>query len=469
MQKSNLGLIGLAVMGENLALNFESRGYSVSVYNRTISKVDRFIETKAKNKKFIPCYNIKDFVNSIEKPRKIMLMVKAGAPVDNTIDLLLPLLDKGDVIIDGGNSNYNDTERRVIKAQDMGIDYLGVGISGGEEGALKGPSIMPGGSVKAWPLVKDMLQAISAKVDNEPCCNWIGKNGSGHFVKMVHNGIEYGDMQLICEVYDIMRKILKLENDKISNIFKNWNNGVLDSYLIDITKDILIKKDKDGEYLVDKVLDLAGQKGTGKWTAISSFEYGVSLNLIAEAVFARIISSEKDLRSKVSKEFKFNIKEYNENTNLIISKLEKALFAAKIISYTQGFDLIKKVGIEKNWELDLSQIALLWRGGCIIRSRFLNNISEAYKKNKDLDLLILDPYFKNIIINNYNSLKDIVLLATSYGIPTPSLSSALNWFDSLRTDKLPTNLLQAQRDYFGAHTYQRIDSDRENRFHSNWG
>lgn len=472
--KNDIGVIGLAVMGENLALNFESRGYNVSVYNRSSDKTQLFMEKKANGKRIKGTYSLKEFVKSLERPRKIMMMVKAGNPVDATIDSLLPLLNKGDIIIDGGNSNYEDTIRRIEKVEKRGKLYLGVGVSGGEEGALKGPSIMPGGSAQAWPLVKDMLQKISAKVENnEPCCNWIGSSGSGHFVKTVHNGIEYGDMQLITEIYDIMRKVYGFDYSKMNKIFKDWNKGVLDSFLIEITADIMAKLDSDGEPLVEKILDVAGQKGTGKWTGILALESFVPLNLIVEAVFARYISSQKDKRDIASKEFNLpalkKIEFSNEEDEVVaIDKLAKALFAAKIISYTQGFDLIQSVGKANNWGLNLSNIALLWRGGCIIRSKFLNNISQAYLENKNLESLILDPYFKKIILDNEQSLRDVVILANTHKVAVPSLSAALNWFDSIRSNDLPANLLQAQRDYFGAHTYERVDEERGKFFHTRW-
>lgn len=472
--KNDIGVIGLAVMGENLALNFESRGYNVSVYNRSSDKTQLFMEKKANGKRIKGTYSLKEFVKSLERPRKIMMMVKAGNPVDATIDSLLPLLNKGDIIIDGGNSNYEDTIRRIEKVEKRGKLYLGVGVSGGEEGALKGPSIMPGGSAQAWPLVKDMLQKISAKVENnEPCCNWIGSSGSGHFVKTVHNGIEYGDMQLITEIYDIMRKVYGFDYSKMKKIFKDWNKGVLDSFLIEITADIMAKLDSDGEPLVEKILDVAGQKGTGKWTGILALESFVPLNLIVEAVFARYISSQKDKRDIASKEFNLPALKKIEFSNeedevLAIQRLAKALFAAKIISYTQGFDLIQSVGKANNWGLNLSNIALLWRGGCIIRSKFLNNISQAYLENKNLESLILDPYFKKIILDNEQSLRDVVILANTHKVAVPSLSAALNWFDSIRSNDLPANLLQAQRDYFGAHTYERVDEERGKFFHTRW-
>lgn len=466
--KSSIGLIGLAVMGENLVLNLESKGYSVAVYNRTTSKVDSFMQGRAKGKHITGTYSLEELVASLESPRKVMLMVKAGQAVDETIEALIPLLDKGDVIIDGGNSNYEDTGRRIKYIESKQLLYIGTGVSGGEEGALKGPSIMPGGSPEAWPLVKPIFQAISAKVDDIPCCDWIGKGGAGHFVKMVHNGIEYGDMQLICEIYDIMRKLLQLDPKKMEQVFTGWNKGVLDSYLIEITKDIMAFMDEDGTPLVDHILDSAGQKGTGKWTGIEALKAGVPLTLIVESVFARSVSSQRDERLVASKVFPSAAITPAEDQQSFISMLEKALYAAKIISYAQGFALIKSAGETNDWDLDLGNIALLWRGGCIIRSAFLDKISKAFIGNKDLPNLILDPYFSKILFENQESLRKVVATAILNGIPTPSLSAALSWFDSYRCPDLPANLLQAQRDYFGAHTYERIDGERGEFFHTNW-
>jgi len=468
--KASIGLIGLAVMGENLVLNLESKGYRVAVFNRTVEKVDKFVSTRAKGKNIIASHSIEEFVSKIEKPRKIMMMVRAGEAVDKTIETLLPYLDKGDIIIDGGNSNYLDTTRRVEAVNSKGFLYIGAGVSGGEEGALLGPSIMPGGNIEAWKSVKDIFQNISAKVDdNVPCCNWIGPSGSGHFVKMVHNGIEYGDMQLISEIYDVMRKVLKLPYSKMHEIFKKWNEGPLNSYLIEITSDILNYKDKDDTYLVENILDAAGQKGTGKWTAINALDKGVDLSLIAEAVFARIVSSEKEEREVASKEFShLKVNPQSINKDKVIEDLHSALFASKIISYAQGFDLIKKVSIEKDWDLDLSSIALMWRGGCIIRSSFLSNISDAYKNNRDLSNLMLDSYFKKILNQTHQGLRNIISLSVLSGVPTPSLSAALSYFDSYRSTSLPANMIQAQRDYFGAHTYERVDKERGVFFHTNW-
>ena len=466
--KKSIGLIGLAVMGENLVLNLESKGYSVAVYNRSTSKVDSFMEGRAKGKDIVGTYSLKELVSSLETPRKVMMMVKAGKPVDDTIETLIPLLDKGDTIIDGGNSNYEDSQRRMELVESKGLLYVGTGVSGGEEGALLGPSIMPGGSKKAWPAIKEMFQAISAHVDGKPCCDWIGPGGAGHFVKMVHNGIEYGDMQLICEIYDLMHRYLGLSNSEMQEVFSTWNKGDLDSYLIEITADILGYKDKDGNHLVDFILDTAGQKGTGKWTGISALHAGIPLTLIVESVFARSVSSQKEERIAASKVFTRKAVELTHDKKAFVDELGKALYAAKIISYAQGFSLIKSVGATNNWDLDLGSIALMWRGGCIIRSAFLDKISQAFQKKGDLDNLIMDPYFVDILNASQQSLRSVVATSALNGIPTPSLSAALSWFDSYSTERLPANLLQAQRDYFGAHTYERTDKERGEFFHTNW-
>ncbi len=466
---ANIGVIGLAVMGENLVLNMESKGFSVAVFNRTTSKVSAFMENRAKGKNILLSYSLEELVEQVERPRKIMLMVKAGAPVDATINSLIPLLDKGDIILDGGNSNYQDTERRMSEVNEKGLLYIGTGVSGGEEGALKGPSLMPGGNIEAWEEVKPILQSISAKAgkDNKPCCNWIGAGGAGHFVKMVHNGIEYGDMELICEVYDIMRKSLNMSAKEISKVFKEWNKGDLQSYLIEITYQILEYVDEDNTPLVDNILDTAGQKGTGKWTAINALNFGTPLTLISEAVFARCLSSEKEERVQASEIFK-DIKVTQKNKEELLENLHDALYTAKIISYAQGFELIKKAGEENNWNLDLGDIALMWRGGCIIRSIFLDKIKTAYANNPDLTNLIVDPYFTKVLLKSQNSLRIVVSESSLNGIAIPSLSSALSWFDGYRSAKSPANLLQAQRDFFGAHTYERVDKSRGEFFHTNW-
>jgi len=468
MKKSNFGLIGLAVMGENLALNIESRGYSVSVFNRTFSKTQDFIAGRAKDKNFKGYENIKDFVDSIESPRRIMLMVKAGDVVDKTIESLLPFLSSGDIIIDGGNSDYRDTERRVSDLSKKGILFVGSGVSGGEEGALLGPSLMPGGNIDAWPFVKEVFMDISAKTDkNEACCNWMGNGGAGHFVKMVHNGIEYGDMQLISEAYNIMKNVFGMSNNEIGDQFTKWNNGVLNSYLIEITSEIFKYKDND-EFVLDKILDVAGQKGTGKWTVEISLDLGNPLTLITEAVFSRYLSSLKDIREKVSKEFHKDRPVKGTNLEEMLDNLESTLYSAKIISYTQGFSLLRDADKKFNWNLNMAEIAETWRGGCIIRSGFLDKIADAFRKNNSLENLLLDDYFKNEIRNNLSGFKLTCSLAILNDITAPAFISSLNYFNGLRSEVLPANLIQAQRDYFGAHTYERIDKSRGEFFHTNW-
>lgn len=469
MKKADIGLIGLAVMGENLVMNMESKGFTVAVYNRTTSKVTNFIEGRAKDKNIIGTFSLKELADSLEKPRKIMLMVKAGQPVDDFIDMLIPYLEKGDIIIDGGNSHFPDTIRRTEYVESKGLLYIGTGVSGGEEGALKGPSLMPGGSPEAWPFVKPILQSICAKVeDGSPCCDWVGENGAGHFVKMVHNGIEYGDMQLICEAYQLMRDILGLSADEMHDVFTEWNKTELDSYLIEITRDILSVKDNDGKPLVDKILDTAGQKGTGKWTGIASMDEGVALTLIGEAVYARCLSSIKDERVAASKVFKKTPIIFKGDKKAFIEDIRKALFAAKIVSYAQGYTLMRSAAKTYNWNLNYGGIALMWRGGCIIRSVFLGKIKEAYDNNPELTNLLLDPYFKDTMESLTQSWRNVVSTAVLNGIPAPAMSSALNYFDGYKCEYLPANLLQAQRDYFGAHTYERLDSPRGEFFHTNW-
>ncbi len=471
---SDIGIIGLAVMGENLALNMESKGFRVSVFNRTVpgveeGVVDRFINGRGKNGKFIGTSDLGSFVKTIRVPRKIMIMVKAGKPVDEIIGQLLPLMDKGDVIIDGGNSHFLDTIRRVKEVEKQGMLFVGTGISGGEEGALLGPSIMPGGSSGAWRLVKPILQSIAAKLeDNRPCCDWVGEDGAGHFVKMVHNGIEYGDMQLISEAYHIMRDLLSMSADRMSDVFREWNEGELKSYLIEITADILATKDDEGVPLLDKILDTAGQKGTGKWAAITAMEIGVPLTLTGEAVFARSLSALKEERVEASKILKGPILLFSGNLSEFISDLRDAVYASKIISYAQGYTLIKMAAKEYNWSLNYGGIALMWRGGCIIRSVFLDKIREAYEKNPTITNLLLDPFFKGKMDKAQKGLRNIVAIAASNGIPIPAISSALSYYDAYRSEKLPANLLQAQRDYFGAHTYERTDKPRGLFFHTNW-
>ena len=468
-QKADIGLIGLAVMGENLVLNMESKGFTVAVYNRTTEKVDKFLNGRGKDKNFIGAKSIEEFINSLERPRKVMLLVKAGKPVDDFIEQLIPYLEEGDIIIDGGNSHFPDTIRRTKYVESKGLLYIGTGVSGGEEGALLGPSIMPGGSTEAWPFVKDIFQGISAKVeDGTACCDWVGENGAGHFVKMVHNGIEYGDMQLITEAYQIMKDLLKLTHDEMHEVFKEWNEGELDSYLIEITRDILAYKDEDGEPLVEKILDTAGQKGTGKWTGIAALDLGIPLTLIGESVFSRCLSAQKDERVVASKILTGPTPEFTGDKKEFIEDLRQALFASKIISYAQGYVLLREAAKEYGWDLNYGPIALMWRGGCIIRSVFLGKIKEAFDKNPELSNLLLDPYFKEIIIKAQNSWRKVCATAITNGIPVPALTTALNYFDGYRTESLPANLLQAQRDYFGAHTYERIDRKRGEFFHTNW-
>jgi len=468
-QKADIGLIGLAVMGENLVLNMESKGFTVAVFNRTVERVDHFLAGRARGKKIIGAHSLEELVASLAKPRKVMLMVKAGNPVDEFIEKLILLLDPGDIIIDGGNSHYADTNRRTRYVENKGLLYIGTGVSGGEEGALKGPSIMPGGSPAAWPHVKPIFQAIAAKVDDgTPCCDWVGENGAGHFVKMVHNGIEYGDMQLICEAYHLMRDLLGMTYDEMHEVFKKWNTGELESYLIEITRDILAFRDEDGQPIVEKILDAAGQKGTGKWTGITALDLGVPLTLIAESVFARIISSRKEERMEASRLIKGPVPHFSGSREVFIDMLEKALFASKIVSYAQGYLLMREAAREFGWNLNYGGIALMWRGGCIIRSAFLGKIKEAFDNNPDLQNLLLDPFFRTKLEKAQEGWRVVVSEAVKNGIPVPAFSSALSYFDAFRSEKLPANLLQAQRDYFGAHMYERIDKPRGEFFHTNW-
>ncbi|GHV72756.1 6-phosphogluconate dehydrogenase, decarboxylating [Spirochaetia bacterium] len=466
---ADIGLIGLAVMGENLVLNMESKGFQVAVYNRTAAKVDGFVQGRGAGKKITGCRSLAEFALSLSKPRKAFIMVKAGQAVDDTIEQLLTVFGKGDIIIDGGNSNYQDTIRRTAYVESKGLLYIGTGVSGGEEGALTGPSIMPGGSPAAWPLVKPILQAISAKVDGGvPCCDWVGENGAGHFVKMVHNGIEYGDMQLICETYDFMKNILQLSCETMGNVFEEWNKGELNSYLIEITGEILKYKDTDGQPLAEKILDTAGQKGTGKWTGIAALEHGVPLTLIGEAVFSRCLSAAKDERVRASKVFSGPALTKPVDVKACLLDLRKALYAAKVVSYAQGYLLMREAAAEYKWNLNNGGIALMWRGGCIIRSSFLGKIKEAFDKKPDLENLLLDPFFTSVLEDAQASWRRIVAAAVTYGVPVPALSAALAYFDGYRSERLPANLLQAQRDYFGAHTYERVDKPRGEFFHTNW-
>ena len=469
MSKADIGLIGLAVMGENLVLNMESHGFSVAVYNRTTEKVDNFVNGRGKDKNIIGTHTLEELVENLKSPRKVMIMVKAGKPVDAVIEQLVPLLDKGDIIIDGGNSHFPDTIRRTESLEEKGLLYIGTGVSGGEEGALKGPSIMPGGSPAAWEHVKPIFQAISAKVeDGTPCCDWVGEGGAGHFVKMVHNGIEYGDMQLICEAYQIMKDLLGLSYDEMHEVFKEWNEGELDSYLVEITRDILGYKEDNGDVLVEKILDTAGQKGTGKWTAIESLQQGVPLTLIGEAVYARTLSAMKDDRVEASKILSGPKPKFEGDKKQFVEDLRKALYAAKIVSYAQGYVLMRYAAQEYGWNLNYGGIALMWRGGCIIRSIFLGKIKEAFDKNPKLTNLLLDDFFKQKIEESQESWRRVIAAAVTNGIWVPALSTALNYFDGYRNDRLPANLLQAQRDYFGAHTYERTDKPRGEFFHTNW-
>jgi 6-phosphogluconate dehydrogenase len=466
---SDIGLIGLAVMGENLILNMASKGFTVTAYNRSTDKVENFINGRAQGLSIRGAYSVEELVQSLERPRKVMIMVKSGAPVDATIEQLVPFLEKGDIIIDGGNTHFPDTIRREKYLADLGIHFVGAGVSGGEEGALIGPSIMPGGSQEAWLAVKPIFQAISAKVeDGSPCCDYVGQNGAGHFVKMVHNGIEYGDMQLLCEAYQIMKEVLGLSADEMHEVFKQWNTTELDSYLVEITRDILAFKDEDGGPLVEKILDTAGQKGTGKWTGVIALDLGVPLTLIAESVFARCISALKEERVAASKVLTGPAKTFSGDKTAFIEDLRQAVLASKIVSYAQGYTLMREAAKEYNWDLNYGGIALMWRGGCIIRSAFLGKIKEAYDKNPELNNLLLDDYFTNTVVNAQEGWRRVAMNAIGNGVPAPCLTAALNYFDGYRTERLPANLLQAQRDYFGAHTYERTDKPRGEFFHTNW-
>jgi 6-phosphogluconate dehydrogenase len=468
MTTADIGLIGLAVMGQNLVLNMADHGFTVVVFNRTTSKVDDFLAGSATGKSIIGSHGIKDFCQSLKSPRRIMLMVKAGPAVDDFIEQLRPHLEPGDIIIDGGNSLYTDTQRRVDTLTTYGLHYLGMGVSGGEEGARHGPSLMPGGDPAAWPAVRDIFQAIAAQIDGAPCCEWMGDGGAGHYVKMVHNGIEYGDMQLICEAYQLLREGLEIPIDELRNIFDHWNRGVLDSYLIEITHDILSMRDDDGQPLVDKVLDTAGQKGTGKWTAINALESGVPLTLIGEAVFARFLSALKEQRVQAAQQLQGPAHNNSNAQASLIGDIHDALYASKIISYAQGFMLMAETSRETGWNLNFGNIALVWRGGCIIRSRFLNNIKAAFEKTPGLNNLLLDDFFRDAIHNAQTGWRRSIQFAVGAGIPTPAFSSALAFYDGYRSANLPANLLQAQRDYFGAHTYERLDKPRGEFFHSDW-
>jgi len=466
--KANIGLIGLAVMGQNLVLNMNDHGFKVAVYNRTTSTVDEFLAGPAKGTQVVGTHSLEALVDSLETPRIVMLMVKAGDVVDQYIEKLLPLLAPGDIIVDGGNSLFTDTNRRTQYLADLGLNFIGAGVSGGEEGARNGPSIMPGGNKAAWAAVKPIFQAISAKVGGEPCCEWVGDNGAGHYVKMVHNGIEYGDMQLICEAYQLLSEGLGLSADELHEIFAEWNRGELSSYLIEITANILAYKDEDGQPLLEKILDTAGQKGTGKWTGINALDLGIPLTLIGESVFARCLSAQKDERVKAAKVLPKQQGAFSGDRKAMIDAVRDALYAAKIISYAQGFRLMREAAKEYKLALNYGEIALMWRGGCIIRSQFLNDIKQAYNKNPDLENLLLDDFFTAEMKKAEAGWRKAVILGIELGIPTPAFSSALAYFDGYRTERLPANLLQAQRDYFGAHTYERIDQPRGQFFHTDW-
>ncbi len=469
MAKADIGLIGLAFMGENLILNMESRGFTVACFNRTVSKVDNFIDGRAKDKNIIGCHSIEELVQNIKRPRKVMLMVKAGAAVDAFIEKLLPHLDDGDIIIDGGNSHFPDTIRRTEYVESKGKLYIGTGVSGGEEGALTGPSIMPGGSPKAWETVKPIFQKIAARTaDGQPCCEWVGENGAGHFVKMVHNGIEYGDMQMICESYQMMKEGLGLTNEQMHEVFAEWNKGELNSYLIEITRDILAYKDADGNAVIDLILDTAGQKGTGKWAGISALNLGQPLTLIGEAVFARCLSALKEERVAAAEILTGPGPRFSGEKEAFINDLRQALYASKIVSYAQGYQLMRAAAKEYKWNLNNGGIALMWRGGCIIRSVFLGKIKEAFDKNPGLVNLLLDPFFKEAVEKAQEAWRRVVTTAVEMGIAMPAMTSALCYYDGYRSGRLPANLLQAQRDYFGAHTYERVDKARGEFFHTNW-
>jgi 6-phosphogluconate dehydrogenase len=465
----DIAVIGLAVMGQNLILNMNDHGFTVVAYNRTTEKVDRFLENEAKGTNIIGARSIEEMVKHLKRPRRVMMLVKAGQPVDDFIEQVLPHLEPGDIIIDGGNSLYEDSIRRTKYVESKGLHFIGTGVSGGEEGARRGPSIMPGGSKEAWPHVKDIFQAISAKVeDGAPCCDWVGEDGAGHYVKMVHNGIEYGDMQLICEAYNLMKTGLGMTADEMHEVFTEWNKGDLDSYLIEISRDILGFKDEDGEPLVEKILDTAGQKGTGKWTVISSAELGTPITLMGEAVYARCVSAMKDERIKASKKLRGPKPTIKLDRAKFVEQIRQALYASKIISYAQGYMLMRAAAEEYKWKLNWGGIALMWRGGCIIRSRFLGKIKEAFDKRPRLTNLLLDPFFKSEVRKSQTAWRNVVAVAAKKGIPCPAFSSALSFYDSIRAERLPANLLQAQRDYFGAHTYERIDKERGEFFHTNW-
>jgi 6-phosphogluconate dehydrogenase len=467
--RADIGLIGLAVMGQNLVLNMNDHGYTVAVFNRTVSKVDDFLSNEAKGTSVIGTHSIEELCAALKRPRRVMLLVKAGAAVDDFIEALLPHLDRGDIIIDGGNSHFPDTTRRTRYVESKGLLYIGTGVSGGEEGARRGPSIMPGGSSAAWPHLKDIFQSIAAKTpEGEPCCDWVGEEGAGHYVKMVHNGIEYGDMQLISEAYHLMNEALGLSNDEMHEIFARWNEGELDSYLIEITRDILATKDDEGTYVLDSILDTAGQKGTGKWTGISALELGVPMTLVAEAVFSRCVSALKSERLAASKILRGPSPRFEGDKTAFVNDIGRAIYVSKIVSYAQGYMLMREAATEYKWHINYGGVAQMWRGGCIIRSRFLGKIRDAFAKDPDLHNLLLDDFFRSVIDSSQASWRRVVARGADMGIPLPAMASALAFFDGYRHSWLPANLVQAQRDYFGAHTYERVDRPRGQFFHTNW-
>jgi 6-phosphogluconate dehydrogenase len=467
--KADIGMIGLAVMGENLALNMADRGFTVAVYDQNPEQVVRaFVEGRGRRAEIVGAYSLEELVASLEPPRRIMMMIRAGRPVDEVIEKLLSLLEEGDIVIDGGNSNFRDTMRRAALLEARGLNYVGSGVSGGAEGARRGPSLMPGGTPAAWPRIKPVFQAIAARADGAPCCDWVGEGGAGHYVKMVHNGIEYGDMQLICEAYDLMRRAAGMSPDEIAEAFEGWNRARLESYLIEITAKILKFKDADGAPLIDRILDVAGQKGTGKWASIEALDEGVPLTMIAEAVFARFLSSEKSARLRAAAALTGPEARFDGDRSVFLRDLERALYAAKVISYAQGYALLRAAAAQYGWNLNYGGIALMWRGGCIIRSAFLGKIREAYERNPDLENLMLDPYFAEAMNGAQAGLRSVCALAARHGVPAPAMMSALAYYDGCRSGQLPANLLQAQRDYFGAHTYERVDAPRSAFFHTDW-
>lgn len=469
MMTADIGVIGLAVMGQNLILNMNDHGFTVACFNRTVSKVDDFLTGSAKGTKIIGCKTLKEFVSSLKRPRKILTMVKAGEAVDELIAELVPFLEKGDILIDGGNSHFVDTERRCNELKAKGLLFVGCGVSGGEEGARHGPSMMPGGDFEAWAHIQPIFQTIAAKTEKgEPCADWLGSGGAGHFVKMVHNGIEYGDIQIICEAYDIMHRVIDLSESEMALIFRNWNKGELDSFLIEITANVLAYQEADGKHLVNKILDVAGAKGTGKWTTESALEEGMPLSLIGEAVFARSLSSLKEERVQMSKIFKYHPRLFTQDKEEAIDNIRKALYASKIMSYAQGYMLMRAASNHYNWNLNYGNIALIWQNGCIIRSVFLGKIKEAFDRNADLQNLLYDEFFKNAILRSLEGWRKTVMLAVEHSIPTPCFSAAISWFDGMTSERLPANLLQALRDYFGAHSYERTDKPRGTFFHTNW-